>query len=368
MEYLMTYGWSILIIAVVLAALFALGIFGAGSNSGASACIPQSGFSCTGVLLVSNGVLSATFGVVGQTITITNTLCTQSASLPTSPSYSSVGPISLSSSQKTLLPFSCTLSSSNAPIGTSFSGYLWVQYKTSSGQQQVQRFAQVKAAVRSVGIASSPLSFVYNSGTGSAASTLSVSVTGSPSLVICGASETTGQGGSYSVSYTTIDAYDPDTFATVIGHQASGACTFVDGEDSDGGSAEVAVGIANPGTYSIESNTVPPGTSLPYLTLPIVISSLQAQGPANVIVIVTCSGGGHDFPGQPCDPSVGGGIAWPSQCSKIASGNYWVDSDGGETAAALTCQFSSAGTYNVVATAASSPAGMDAAEAAYIFG
>ena len=30
MEYLMTYGWAILIIAIVLAALFSLGIFSSG--------------------------------------------------------------------------------------------------------------------------------------------------------------------------------------------------------------------------------------------------------------------------------------------------------------------------------------------------
>ena len=34
MEYLMTYGWSILIIAIVLVSLFELGIFGNNSLSG----------------------------------------------------------------------------------------------------------------------------------------------------------------------------------------------------------------------------------------------------------------------------------------------------------------------------------------------
>jgi hypothetical protein len=47
MEYLMTYGWAILIIAVVLVALFALGIFG--GSPLATTCIPSSGFQCTGV-------------------------------------------------------------------------------------------------------------------------------------------------------------------------------------------------------------------------------------------------------------------------------------------------------------------------------
>ena len=48
MEYLMTYGWAILIIAVVLGALFSLGVFSTGSFLG-SECIPLSGFLCQGM-------------------------------------------------------------------------------------------------------------------------------------------------------------------------------------------------------------------------------------------------------------------------------------------------------------------------------
>ena len=45
MEYLMTYGWAILIIAVVLGALFSLGVF-SGSNLLGSACVASSGYLC----------------------------------------------------------------------------------------------------------------------------------------------------------------------------------------------------------------------------------------------------------------------------------------------------------------------------------
>ena len=67
MEYLMTYGWAILIIAVVLGALFSLGIF---SNPGiGTACIASPGYLCTGPALNSNGELSFQFGVnTGTTI------------------------------------------------------------------------------------------------------------------------------------------------------------------------------------------------------------------------------------------------------------------------------------------------------------
>jgi len=45
MEYLMTYGWAILIIAVVLGALFSLGVFSGASLTG-NACVAASGYYC----------------------------------------------------------------------------------------------------------------------------------------------------------------------------------------------------------------------------------------------------------------------------------------------------------------------------------
>lgn len=47
MEYLMTYGWAILIIAVVMVALFSLGILGGSPLS--TTCLPGSGYECTAV-------------------------------------------------------------------------------------------------------------------------------------------------------------------------------------------------------------------------------------------------------------------------------------------------------------------------------
>ena len=46
MEYLMTYGWAILIIAVVLGALFSLGVF-SGSSLLGNACIASAGYFCS---------------------------------------------------------------------------------------------------------------------------------------------------------------------------------------------------------------------------------------------------------------------------------------------------------------------------------
>ena len=62
MEYLMTYGWAILIIAVVLGALFSLGVF-SGANLLGNACIAQSGFYCQNPIYShSNGNIIVTLG------------------------------------------------------------------------------------------------------------------------------------------------------------------------------------------------------------------------------------------------------------------------------------------------------------------
>ena len=49
MEYLMTYGWAILILAVVLTVLFSLGLFN-GKNFSNNACIAAPGYLCSGAI------------------------------------------------------------------------------------------------------------------------------------------------------------------------------------------------------------------------------------------------------------------------------------------------------------------------------
>ena len=53
MEYLTTYGWTILIIAIIFLAFFELGIFNQG---GSNSCIAQSGFVCTNPVYGTNAI------------------------------------------------------------------------------------------------------------------------------------------------------------------------------------------------------------------------------------------------------------------------------------------------------------------------
>ena len=61
MEYLMTYGWAILIIGVVLAALYELNVF-TPSSYVANICTMPSGFTCIGDSIYGNGMVLLNLG------------------------------------------------------------------------------------------------------------------------------------------------------------------------------------------------------------------------------------------------------------------------------------------------------------------
>jgi hypothetical protein len=165
MEYLMTYGWAILIIAVVLGALFSLGVFGGGSLVG-TACVASPGYLCSSPTLGSNGELAFTFGQnTGSTIYNVQMACvatTNSVGLPSNGAAwspiatnglavtmsgpntanalgGSGGFVSGQEQAVTGLPCYGTTGiaigsalnpalSATATIGTSFSGYLFLNY------------------------------------------------------------------------------------------------------------------------------------------------------------------------------------------------------------------------------------------------
>jgi hypothetical protein len=64
MEYLMTYGWAILIISIVLGSLFSLGVFST-SSFASTACIPSSGYYCS-VTSFTHGPSANIVASIGQ--------------------------------------------------------------------------------------------------------------------------------------------------------------------------------------------------------------------------------------------------------------------------------------------------------------
>ncbi len=58
LEYLTTYGWAVLIIAIALAVIASSGIFTSGTHL--EQCVLESGFSCQSYSLSTNGMLEVT--------------------------------------------------------------------------------------------------------------------------------------------------------------------------------------------------------------------------------------------------------------------------------------------------------------------
>ncbi len=126
MEYLMTYGWSILIIAVVLGALFGLGVFNGTAGLG-SGCVAQSGFLCSQGVLSTNGLLTIDLGQTSQQrITVTDVGCSATTAEPT---FSAITPINLSAGQ-TFQGLGITCPVTSDTLGSSFTGTIWIEYTT----------------------------------------------------------------------------------------------------------------------------------------------------------------------------------------------------------------------------------------------
>ncbi len=168
MEYLMTYGWAILIIAVVLGALFSLGVF-SGNNILGTACIAASGYLCQNpVYLHTNGQIKLTVGQnTGSSWTTANFVfvpqgASKTAGVPTDIFYANapvnenmtLSPTSLTSGQSLsiTLPvngisnnaFTLTNGAGSLSVGSSAGGAIWVQYQTGgTGASYPFQYAQV---------------------------------------------------------------------------------------------------------------------------------------------------------------------------------------------------------------------------------
>ncbi|MCL5419308.1 MAG: hypothetical protein M1354_00305 [Candidatus Marsarchaeota archaeon] len=123
MEYLITYGWAILILAVVLAVIFTLNLFNAPQT-----CVLGSGLSCPRYAISQQGILNVTIvQTTSGPINVTGIGCGQGASPPIE--VISEGVINSSSSRA--FTVQC-YSSSGSPFASSasseFKGSLVVKY------------------------------------------------------------------------------------------------------------------------------------------------------------------------------------------------------------------------------------------------
>jgi hypothetical protein len=138
MEYLMTYGWAILIIAVVLGALFSLGVFSGTSLLGTT-CIASSGYYCSNLVYShTNNQITATIGqstgatYYGVGIAYapqgTNTI---TGGIP-SVTFSGIPTSSNTLASGQTVTVSLTVGSAPVAVGTTTAGSIWLAYSTSS--------------------------------------------------------------------------------------------------------------------------------------------------------------------------------------------------------------------------------------------
>jgi hypothetical protein len=137
MEYLITYGWAILITAVVLSMLFQLGVF---QNPALPfVCIGAPGFLCQSEQMSSSGALSVNLSYTGAfPITITGLGCNVT-SPPKGPSVETQSFV-IQPEQKINLVFQCPIV--NTAIGSTSAVYLWFFYNTPTATGLLQEYAK----------------------------------------------------------------------------------------------------------------------------------------------------------------------------------------------------------------------------------
>jgi hypothetical protein len=139
MEYLMTYGWAILIIVLALGVLYSLGVFNPAKLKPV-ACVFSAPFSCDIQSFTSSGQLTFTFAqgsgktyVINKIACVDNSLIDTNTGLPVSSftGWNSSVNKQLPSGSTITLTVPCYVSTNtiySGPVGSSFGGTLVVNY------------------------------------------------------------------------------------------------------------------------------------------------------------------------------------------------------------------------------------------------
>jgi len=122
MEFLMTYGWAILIVLIVLAALFFLGVF---NPRIANTCLAPAPFVCTDVK-VSGTTLTLVVGASG-TFSAGPSIAGAGATVNGQASTAGGGTIS------TIIPTAMTFTIPSQTVGSRFTGVATVAYTQTGG-------------------------------------------------------------------------------------------------------------------------------------------------------------------------------------------------------------------------------------------
>lgn len=128
LEYLVTYGWVVLIIAIALASFYALGVFNTKSYVN-DVCAIRVDITCQDTVLSTNGLLSLSITQdTSDPINITAIACDTNQSLVNAEHLAP--PIYMPTGENATFTVTCYSNGSpySASVGALYSGYLLVSY------------------------------------------------------------------------------------------------------------------------------------------------------------------------------------------------------------------------------------------------
>ncbi|MDE1865162.1 MAG: hypothetical protein KGH94_00785 [Candidatus Micrarchaeota archaeon] len=129
MEFMMTYGWAIVILVVVLATLYSLGFFSPSTLS-ANVCALPANLGCVSAILWPNGIVQLNIQQATQYIISVNAISCNDQGVANALPFSS--PVTMQIGSNATFSVQCYTGSNwasfNGPIGTLFSGQLFVNY------------------------------------------------------------------------------------------------------------------------------------------------------------------------------------------------------------------------------------------------
>ena len=272
MEYLMTYGWAILVIAIVLAALFELGIF---NSVNTTVCLSKPGFTCATPRYNATEVAFTIGQDTGHTYYNAHVFVASesepldSSGIPSNFSAAQqLGTGTLESGQTVtvVVPYTEYPSSQiqqNPVSGTQFNGFVWIGYCKTPGctsPTAVEKVATIEVGATTYNGATYISGVTTTISGGSSSSSTTATSTTSVSSTSTTVTTTTSSTSSTSTSTTTsITQLSPPSITSPSGQ------TTVDEEQGVSVAASAATGGVSPYTYTW---SVDVGTSCPGFTSP----------------------------------------------------------------------------------------------------
>jgi len=313
MEYLMTYGWAILVIAVVLGALYSLGIFN-GANFLGGSCVAAPGYLCTNPTLGTGGILSFTFGYQGPNVTIVGFACTNSSAAPST--FIASGSSSLLPGQEESVSTLCPIPSTE--LGTRFSGYLWVEYDQAGKSDLIAQISSIATTITTQSYTTSSNVITYGSGEGN---TIAITMDNGDQGYFC--AYYSGQSGLCPSFHPDIQGYGTQG----IGHSDQNVCTVAGCYGDNYGLEGVGIGVpsSSSGYTELAQASI---TSAPYTM------SWTVSGSTKQVVIL--------YSGDPATFQMPSGCYMVNQVAFPPSTNWKYD------VYVMACPYEVPGTYSMI--------------------